>query len=113
MNLLFVSMESAVQSLFINYIQGLQAMGQVDYIFWDEAHIIPLTRHYRQVMEQAHVLMTLPVPMVFASATLSHDSLSTLKKMMFLDQPVIIKGSIHQPWISYRVQEIKPFTSRQ
>lgn len=32
---------------------------------------------------------------------------------MFLADPVIVRGSIHQPYISYRVQEIPSFPSRQ
>lgn len=87
--------------------------GLVDHLVFDEAHLIPLAAHYRKVMHQVKQLIRLPIPMVFASATLGYHTLDRLKEMMMLDDPWIIKALVDQPALIYRVKTMPSDLSRE
>ncbi|BDD60248.1 hypothetical protein MAP00_005391 [Monascus purpureus] len=67
--LVLVSIESAVSQVFINWAMQLYHQNALDRIIFDEAHLIPLARSYRGVMNDVNRLSQVPVPKVFASAT--------------------------------------------
>ena len=102
--ILLVSIEHAASPSFFQFTQGLMTQGLVDHLVFDEAHLIPLAAHYRKVMHQVKQIIRLPIPIVFASATLGYHTLDRLKQMMMLDHPLIIRASIDQPSLFYGVR---------
>ena len=111
--ILLVSIEHAASPSFFQFTQKLMTQGLVDHLVFDEAHLIPLAAHYRKVMHQVKQLIRLPIPMVFASATLGYHTLDRLKEMMMLDDPLIIKALVDQPALIYRVKTMPSDLSRE
>lgn len=111
--ILLVSIEHAASPSFFQFTQKLMTQGLVDHLVFDEAHLIPLAAHYRKVMHQVRQLIRLPIPMVFASATLGYHTLDRLKEMMMLDDPLIIKALVDQPALIYRVKTMPSDLSRE
>lgn len=107
-NLVLVSIESVKKKNFLEWAQSLVNQGGLDRVIWDEAHLIPLAHSYRNVMDHVKKLIKLPVQHVFASATMTNEALSELKKMMRLPSsvPLVVRGDISRPEIHYNVNDI-------
>lgn len=107
---MLVSIESAVSQVFINWAMQLYHQNALDRIIFDEAHLIPLARSYRGVMNDVNRLSQIPVPKVFASATMTQPALDQLRHQFLLPAhlPLVVRGDINRPDIHYLVQAHPP-----
>lgn len=110
--ILLVSIETLGQNpRFLEHAFYLKHQGWLDRLIFDECHLIPLSAHYRKAMWRARQAMALGVPTVFASATLPDHLEDDLYQKIGLEvKPHVfrVKGSINQPTLSYRVEEMPP-----
>lgn len=108
--ILLVSIETLGQNpRFLEHAFYLKHQGLLDRLIFDECHLIPLSAHYRKAMWRARQAMALEVPTIFASATLpDHLEEDLYQKIGLGVKPYVfrVKGSINQPTLSYRVQEM-------
>ncbi|BDD64430.1 hypothetical protein MAP00_009255 [Monascus purpureus] len=97
--LVLVSIESAVSQVFINWAMQLYHQNALDRIIFDEAHLIPLARSYRGVMNDVNRLSQIPVPKVFASATMTQPALDQLRHQFLLPAhlPLVVRGRADPP----------------
>lgn len=107
---LLVSIKTLGQNpRFLEHAFYLKHQELLDRLIFDECHLIPLSAHYRKAMWRARQAMALGVPTVFASATLPDHLEDDLYQKIGLEvksHVFRVKGSINQPTLSYRVQEI-------
>ncbi|KAI9035706.1 uncharacterized protein KD926_002987 [Aspergillus affinis] len=104
--ILLISIESVATPAFFSYAKALIAKNQLDYIIFDECHLIPLAKNYRKVMNRIRQVTCLPAPMVFASATLPSHLERDLLQTLGLIHPVRIRANINKPSLFYGVKQV-------
>ena len=87
-----------------SYLIGQQRLAR---LIWDECHLIYLSQSYRPIMKRVWHTLALPVPMVFASATLPVYIEAELTEMLALQpKPYIIRESLILKNMAYGVESL-------
>ncbi|HWF02389.1 MAG TPA: helicase-related protein [Candidatus Angelobacter sp.] len=90
---------------FIGFCQRLAAQGQLDRIIFDEAHIIPGQRHFREVMNHVRAMGLIRTQKIYITATLSEHTATGLQEIFSLPpHQLTIRANINQPNIAYSVR---------
>jgi superfamily II DNA helicase RecQ len=105
--LILVQIEHVMAESFHPMVEYLLGQQRLTRVIWDECHLIPLSRSYRTVMERLWHTLALPIPMIFASATLPLHLEAELTTMLGLRyKPKIIRERLLIKQMAYRVESI-------
>ncbi|KAK5188946.1 hypothetical protein LTR47_011582 [Exophiala xenobiotica] len=103
--LLFVTAEQAVRSVFREFLGRLDANRQLDRVVFDEAHLILTASEYRPKMALLRFLRDLRCQAVFLSATLPPILMEQFQQRMFLEQPQVIRDVTFRRDIHYIIRQ--------
>ncbi|KAL4788789.1 P-loop containing nucleoside triphosphate hydrolase protein [Aspergillus venezuelensis] len=96
--ILLVQIEHVSHPRFLGLISKLHEQDQIERIIWDECHMIPLTKHYRMIMNQADQLLKWPIPM-------AEQELKQILKLNYYSGIIPrIQGDLVLPNMAYHVQ---------
>lgn len=106
-DLLFVAVEQAVESAFLNHLQIIHGMGILKRIVMDEAHVSLTHRDFRLDMEKLVIVMrTVPVPVLLLTATMPPSMEQDLRIALACSVWDVIRAETTRPKIGYEVVEV-------
>ena len=107
-SLLLVDIGDAVTPVFFSFLRALHAIGRVDRIILDEAHLLLTAAYYSKELPAINSLRQVHVPFVCMTGTLPPFASFELEKQLYMTQCERLRASSNRPNLEYRVQSIDP-----
>ncbi|KAI9472497.1 hypothetical protein BDB00DRAFT_879923, partial [Zychaea mexicana] len=104
--IILVTPEKAKEQKFVSMLHTMSAQGRISRIIIDEAHLVITWSSFRPTMGELAQLRTVPVPMVFLSATLPPPWESDLS-VLFKTEFQVFRSLTVRPNLRYVVHTIK------
>jgi len=111
--LLLVDIETAVTSSFLAFVQNLHAVGRVDRLVLDEAHLLLTASHYRESIGAIGMLRKIRCPFVCMTATLPPSAEAEVRRILNFTRPECRRESSDRPNLEYCVQLLEPPMKKQ
>ncbi|KAK3063160.1 hypothetical protein LTS18_002588, partial [Coniosporium uncinatum] len=104
--LLLVSLDQAVQTPFLTYLNQLDVSGKLARVVIDESHLVCTADSYRRRMREVKQLRMLHCQFVLLTATLPPEIEDTFEKALLLQRPLYVRSSTIRTELEYYV--VKP-----
>jgi superfamily II DNA helicase RecQ len=103
-----VSADKFFQIAFLELLGKVNLRGILDYIFFDECHVVLQQAHFRPALKAFVDIQRTCSRLVFLSATLPPRDLDRFKAAFNLSHVIVLREPTNRPNIRYTVEGVKP-----
>ncbi|KAL9606927.1 MAG: hypothetical protein Q9167_008106, partial [Letrouitia subvulpina] len=107
-SLLLVDIETAGKNHFLAFTRQLHAVGRLDRLVLDEAHLLLTAVHYRTELPAITTLRRLRCPFVCMTGTLPPSAESSIRELLHFTHPEVLRASSDRPNLRYCIELSAP-----